>query len=310
MDKIISDILNNINEGLVLIDQRLNICIWNKYMEYLTGINAENAIDNNIYEILPNLTRKYLKSSISNVMDNGLKMFFSSSMHGKLVNDRENLNLKISRFDYNNSKVLVLEFLDVTSQFIQVDRLKKYVTKLCELNKKLKEKEEVIKNLAYYDKLTGAANRTLFYEFSEKFLSVAKRNNTALGLMFTDIDKFKKINDTYGHEIGDRVLTKVANILKKATRKEDAVTRYGGDEFLILLPNIKNLSDCETIACRILRIKNNFIICNGNEIPISLSIGISCYPKDGVDIDSLIVKADKAMYRAKKSGGNCNCFCK
>ncbi|WP_254904694.1 PAS domain-containing protein [Clostridium tyrobutyricum] len=125
MDKIISDILNNINEGLVLIDQRLNICIWNKYMEYLTGINAENAIDNNIYEILPNLTRKYLKSSISNVMDNGLKMFFSSSMHGKLVNDRENLNLKISRFDYNNSKVLVLEFLDVTSQFIQVDRLKK-----------------------------------------------------------------------------------------------------------------------------------------------------------------------------------------
>lgn len=278
-------------------------------MEYLTGINSENAINNNIYKILPNLTRRYLKNSISNVMDTGLKMFFSSSMHGKLVNDRENLNLKISRLDYNNSKVLVLEFLDVTNQFIQVDRLKKYVTKLCELNKKLKEKEEVIKNLAYYDKLTGAANRTLFYKFSEKFLSAAKRNNTMLGLMFIDIDKFKNINDTYGHEVGDKVLVKVTDILKKATRKDDVVTRYGGDEFLILLPHIKNLTDCETIACRILNAKNNVIDCAKNQIFISLSIGVSFYPNDGDNIDDLIAKADMAMYIAKKRDGHDNYVC-
>lgn len=309
MDKIICDILNSINEGLVLIDEELNICIWNNYMEYLTGVNKEKAVNTNIYKLLPNLNRKYLNKSIDDVMKNGLKMFFSSAIHGKLVNDRENLNLKISRLEYKNSKLLILEFVDVTSQFVQINKLKNYVNRLYKLNKQLSEKEKLIRNLAYYDKLTGAVNRTLFYKFSEKFLDAARRNNTILGLMFIDIDKFKKINDTYGHEAGDKVLVKVADMLTKSTRKNDVVTRYGGDEFLILLPHIKNLNDCKIIACRILDSESNIIEYRGNEIHISLSIGISSYPQDGDNIDDLIAKADRAMYIAKKRGGNSNYIC-
>lgn len=311
MNKVLYDILKNINEGIIIINDKLEIYLWNNYMELITEINSEKAIGNNIYEILPNLNRSYFNKAISNVRDNGCKMFFSSALHRELVNNKENLNLnlKISRFEKNESKVLLLEFIDVTSQFIQINKLRDTVNKLYKLNKKLEEKEKLIQKLAYYDKLTGVANRTLFYEFAEKFLNDAKRNNKLLGLMFIDVNKFKSINDTYGHEIGDKVLIEVANILMKATRKSDVVARYGGDEFLILLPYIKNLNDYKSIVSRIISAKNKIINCDGIEINISLSIGISFYPNDGDSIDKLISEADNVMYIAKKRDGKDNCFC-
>ena len=120
-----------------------------------------------------------------------------------------------------------MECIDVTSQMLRVNQLKEYSNELYLLNKELKE----IEKLAYYDQLTGLANRTFFDDVAKKFLEKAKRNNSKIGLMFIDIDQFKEINDMYGHKIGDKTIVEVANILCKNTRKCDIVSRYGGDEF-------------------------------------------------------------------------------
>ncbi len=141
---------------------------------------------------------------------------------------------------------------------------------------------------------------------AEKFLEEAKRNNTKLGLMFIDIDQFKRINDKYGHKVGgDQVVVEVANLLEKSTRKHDIVSRYGGgDEFLILLPNIKHYNNYKIIASRIAIANRRVIVSDDIQVDISLSIGVSFYPRDGETIDDLIFKADKAMYCAKNRGGN------
>lgn len=302
MNRVLYEILNNVNEGIIILDEKLEVRLWNNYMKAVTKIDNKKATGKKLYELLPNLNKNYINEAINNVLDNGCKMFFSAAMHKGLVSDKENFNLKISSFEKSKCKFLLLEFIEVTNQFIQIDILKDYIQELYRLNMKLKQKESIIKKFAYYDKLTEIANRTLFYKISERSLNNAKRKNKLLGLMFIDVDKFKCINDTYGHEVGDKVLIKVAEILKEAIRKEGIVARYGGDEFLMLLPNIKKYNDYKNIISRIAS-NNKRIKFNEKEINISLSIGVSFYPNNGCSIDKLIIEADKAMYIAKKRDG-------
>lgn len=297
MNNVLYDIFNNINEGIVILDYDMKICLWNNYMSIITKIDSKTAIGKHIYEIFPNMNKKYFNTSMSNVLNSGSKMFFSAALHKEFVPCKEYLNLKISRFEKKGCQYLLLEFIDVTNQFLQINQLKSYINNLYKVNKELKEKEKMIKELAYYDNLTGIANRALFYELADKFLETAKRENNLLSLMFIDIDKFKNINDTYGHKTGDEILVKVANILKKSIKKNDLVARFGGDEFLILLPKIENLNDYKLIVTKIMNRKKE--IFENSKMDISLSIGISFYPYEGNSIDQLITKADKAMYLAK-----------
>ncbi len=293
-------VLDYVHEGIIIINENFEICYWNKNMKTITNQRFEDVENKNILEVLPNLNTNYFKKIANDLFTNGNKAFLSAAMHKHLINEKIDFNLYLSVIDEGKSKYLLMEIVDVTSQFMQINKLKNYVNELYKLNLELKEKERIIEKLAYYDNLTGVANRSLFYELAEKMLESAKRNNNIMCLMFIDIDKFKSINDKYGHEVGDKAIIKAAEILNDAVRENDIVARYGGDEFLILLSQIKSHEDYKIVMSRIVNNKSNFIVIEGEEIEISMSIGMSFYPNDGETIDKLLTKADKEMYIEKE----------
>lgn len=301
VNKVLRNTLECVNEGIVILNEDLEVLYWNNYMEYLTFMNIEKVFYRNVYEVLPGLNKQYFKDLIEQVVKNHGEMFFSAAMHKDLINKKRKVNLKISKLEESNNNYILLEFIDVTSQIFRINQLKGYINKLHILNEELKEKEKTINNLAYYDSLTGLANRTLFYKMADKFYNNCRRGQHLLALMFIDVNKFKNINDTYGHKIGDEILKEVSKVLINSTRKGDLVARFGGDEFLVLLPSVKKYEDIEVVASRILSIKNKPFKLGEIEINISLSLGISAYPKDGDNVEELITKADKKMYIQKRN---------
>ena len=160
--------------------------------------------------------------------------------------------------------------------------------------------EEHISFLAYHDSLTGLPNRKLFYLKLEQTLGGAKLSNTVFAVLYVDLDGFKLINDTYGHQIGDFVLCVVSKRLKHCIRKDDVIARIGGDEFTLMLNNIQNYENAQLVVKKLLFILNKPIIKNNKKLFINASIGISLYPFNGDNIDSLIQNADHNMYTIKK----------
>jgi diguanylate cyclase (GGDEF)-like protein len=161
-----------------------------------------------------------------------------------------------------------------------------------------------IEELAYYDSLTGLANRSLLKDRVTKSIQHAKRNKEKLALIFIDLDHFKLINDTLGHGIGDELLIYISRLLEKQVRKADTVSRFGGDEFIILLPNIKSINDAEIVTKKIQEALQQKHTIGSHQLYVTTSIGVSIYPEHAESIDDLITNADTAMYETKKSGRN------
>ena len=165
-----------------------------------------------------------------------------------------------------------------------------------------KEAEAFINFQAYHDLLTRLPNRALFKDRLSVAITQAQRNNTELAVMFIDLDRFKIINDSLGHTMGDRLLQAVSQRLQECIRKGDTLSRFGGDEFTLLLPDVKDSDAAIHIAEKILSdIKKPFQL-GSREVYIGASIGIAIYPESGDDMDSLIKNSDIAMYRVKKTG--------
>ena len=157
---------------------------------------------------------------------------------------------------------------------------------------------------AHHDALTGLPNRILLNDRITNELAHARRQQTNAALLFLDLDRFKIINDSLGHAVGDQLLRVIARRLNNCVRDEDTVARLGGDEFMVLLPRIGGSADAGRIAKKIIECLVDPISCNGHELHITTSIGISIYPYDGTDAETLIKHADISMYRAKELGRN------
>ncbi len=153
------------------------------------------------------------------------------------------------------------------------------------------------------DTLTGLPNRMLLRDRLEQALARARRRGTLVGVMFIDLDRFKRVNDTLGHDVGDRLLCEVAERLRHAVRAEDVVARLGGDEFVVVVTDLENVGQIVHLVERVQDIVADPHPISGHELFVSCSIGISFYPGDGTDASTLIRKADTAMYHAKGSGG-------
>lgn len=180
---------------------------------------------------------------------------------------------------------------------------------LFKTNQRLQESENRLSALAYQDHLTGLANRSRLEQFINHSINVSRRNQKGFAVVFMDLDHFKNINDTIGHEAGDQLLKVVAERLQAAVRTTDLVTRLGGDEFVLVVTDVKHMDAVAVIAEKILLLLKNPIVIGGHELYITMSIGISLYPQDGDNIHTLLQDADLALYRAKEQGRNNYQFC-
>ena len=168
-----------------------------------------------------------------------------------------------------------------------------------------KSAEERILHQVYYDQLTDLPNRVLFTDRLNQVLGLARRHSSHhFAVMFLDLDRFKLINDSMGHDAGDQLLQQTAHRLRASVRESDTVARMGGDEFTIVLSEIADSKDAANVAQKILDAFRPAFVLNGEEVFVSVSIGISVYPEDGNNIEILLKNADMAMYRAKGAGGS------
>ena len=172
-----------------------------------------------------------------------------------------------------------------------------------------REYEDSIQKMAQHDALTGLPNRSLFYDRIEQAVSLAKREAREFALLYFDLDKFKPVNDIYGHDVGDQILKSVAVRGRELLRESDTFARIGGDEFSILLPSIESCRDAIEVAERVIASLTSPFVVEGvaDKLFIGVSIGIALYPQDGQTGDDLVKSADSAMYKSKKKG-NCYAF--
>lgn len=181
---------------------------------------------------------------------------------------------------------------------------KHYVALIADISS-FKENEDKLRKIAHYDSLTGLPNRALMTERLSHAVSQARRRNDVLAVVFLDLDGFKEVNDTQGHAAGDELLTILAKRMKDALRECDTVARFGGDEFVLLLPDLPSREDCEPILDRLIEALAAPAVLSSTLTQVSASIGVSFYSQSvDVDGDTLVREADMAMYQAKESGKN------
>lgn len=166
-----------------------------------------------------------------------------------------------------------------------------------------RQKEKSVRHVALHDYLTGLPNRALLEERTNFILKQAKRRNTKFAVVFLDLDNFKSVNDDFGHETGDLLLKAVAKRLKGCIREEDVVARIGGDEFVVLLPEIKDKADSMNVAEKITNCLKEPIFIKNIRFIVGCSVGISVYPHHGHILKTLFSRADKALYLVKSNGG-------
>jgi diguanylate cyclase (GGDEF)-like protein/PAS domain S-box-containing protein len=170
---------------------------------------------------------------------------------------------------------------------------------------RLIQQQQKLELMAHYDPLTQLPNRLLFRDRFAQAVARCKREQTMLGICYLDLDGFKAVNDTLGHETGDQLLICIANRIKSILREEDTVSRLGGDEFVLLVMNLDSIDHFEGALARIHHAIAEPITINDRQISVSASGGMTIYPLDDDDAETLLRHADKAMYRAKQEGGNC-----
>lgn len=211
------------------------------------------------------------------------------------------------------TRALTLLMIAATTAFIIVVRrwqrtnadLAAALLRQTHLNAQLSAEKGAVYQLASYDHLTGLPNRMLFSELANSHLSRTRRSHAPFVMMFLDLDRFKLINDTLGHRIGDLLLQGVAQRLNESVRDADIVARLGGDEFVVLLTELESIDDAGRVANKLITEIGRPMQIETHELEMRPSIGIAVHPRDGLDLDALMRNADSAMYEAKRAGRGC-----
>lgn len=278
-------VLENVLEGVVVTDPQGTILSVNPAFTAITGFSEEDAIGHR-----PNI----LKSRMHDLMFyQGLwnALLTVGQWKGEVWNKRKGGDTFLAWQTISAVRNVEGKITHYVSVFFDITERKRH--------------EEQVRYQAYHDLLTGLPNRQLFQDRLAQSLLRAKREGEMLAVMFLDLDRFKEVNDTLGHNVGDLLLQEVARRLKNSVRKGDTVARLGGDEFVMLLPKIKQTENAVHLAEKVLEHLGLPMELDGQELCVNGSIGVSLFPKDGDQAESLLKHADQAMYVAKQRGFGC-----
>jgi diguanylate cyclase (GGDEF)-like protein/PAS domain S-box-containing protein len=311
---VVLKILEIMNEGLIIINHEGIIIDANNGALKLLGYE-KNELENKLLSILFSETTESSKImncssfeiEIMKKDNKKLPILFSSS----ILKDERGDSLGVVCIFQDISEIKQVQKKLIESYDELEIKVQERTNELIKANKGLEyeisrriEMEEKIKKLAYYDYLTGLPNKRLFNDRVEQCIFDAARNEKTFGILFLDLDSFKRINDTMGHTKGDELLIMVSNRITNTLREGDTVCRVGGDEFIVLIKNLEEEHYIYKLAEKILNIFKNPFKINNHDLFITTSIGGAIYPIDGESVETLIKNADIAMYTAKEDGKN------
>ncbi|MBL0709013.1 MAG: EAL domain-containing protein [Sulfurimonas sp.] len=285
-----AQIIQQTNDSVISVDLDGNILTWNGGSEELFEYTADEAIGKNI-------SMTYKKEDI-------YKLFKSFDMLISTGEYSADLSLVKKSHKLFDASVSLSLLKDEQGEPIAIVGYTQDITLRKETEKILEEQRKTLEYQAHYDALTGLPNRMLFQDRLLQGMEKSKRHSTQLALFFIDLDRFKQINDSLGHEVGDKVLQEVALRLKKTTRDEDSIARLGGDEFTIVMEDLARGENASVLARKILNTLSEALYIDEHTLYVSCSIGISLFPQDSTDSGKLIMYADAAMYKAKDEGKN------
>ncbi|MBA3661748.1 MAG: EAL domain-containing protein [Gammaproteobacteria bacterium] len=273
----------NVGIALLALDGRLSRV--NQPLCELLGYTESDILMMNFYYIIHPNDLGDLQIHIQQLIDKKIKSYQSEQQCFRKNGDTLWIMSTLSLIcDYENNPVhFVIQIQNITLQ---------------------KKAEERLRHMAYHDPVTGLANRNKLEQFINHILASARRHQQGFALLFLDLDRFKNINDTIGHEAGDMLLQVMAERLRSTVRSTDMVARLGGDEFVLLITDVKKEESVAIIAQKILENVMKVVVIKGQEIYITTSVGISLYPLDGQNMQTLMKNADLALYRSKEHGRN------
>ncbi len=283
----LNGIVSAAREAIIAVDQNFNIVLFNPSAQTMFGYAAAEVIGSSIERFIPGRLHQVHRLHVDRFAKDGRgahSMVQSREVMGLRANGEEfPVEASVSRLMHAGKPLYSVILNDITAR---------------------KRDEERLKLLANYDQLTSLPNRFLFNQRLERALAHAQRFNKRLAVLFIDLDRFKNINDTLGHEAGDEVLRGVAKRLMGCVREVDTVARLGGDEFVVLIEQIDDARQAHMVARKLIKAVAEAFVLDGHEFYVTASIGVCTYPADGGDGATLLKNADIAMYRAKEQGKN------
>lgn len=281
-------VLENISIGIITFDEHMIIDSCNAEILKTFGYKTNDLIGSSINSLLDKESQQACHYQIEKILNHAPADEHPENNQIEITGIKKNketfdLGLSINKIQFAGKHILIAMFRDITNE---------------------KRAHEKLEQMANYDPLTTLPNRILFHDRLIHAVEQAKRRQNTVGLLFIDLDRFKLINDSLGHHIGDLLLIKAAKRIRKCIREGDTVARLGGDEFTIINEDIMNEEESINVAIRINEeVRKPFLI-EGKEHFISTSIGVTFYPQDATNVDELIKHADAAMYNAKDHGGD------
>jgi diguanylate cyclase (GGDEF)-like protein/PAS domain S-box-containing protein len=280
-----ASVFGHAREGIVITDNTGVIINVNKTFEIITGYTQDEVLGRQPKFLDSDINKPGMYKKIINTL------YTEGYWDGEVWSKRKN---------HENYPQL----LTISTVYDKKRHVKNFVILFSDITL-LKQNQLQLEHIAHYDALTQLPNRTLLADRLKQAIIQSKRSNHSIAIAFIDLDGFKAVNDAHGHAIGDELLMTLSLRMKDALRDGDTLSRFGGDEFVVILANLEKESDCEPILERLLKSISTEVIVSDTVVKVSASIGVTLYPQDKADDGQLIRHADQAMYIAKQNGKNC-----